>query len=129
MVVVSDERSSKTQPSAWQQDHLLSEINPDSVSAHAMCTGPLNFGAYNKALDAVKQLVFIRHADEVMCTSTIERWAQVSNTCMAAADAHDLMTAAVKIISHPLNFKMAAWIHMLRQCHCHGDPIEIAARQ
>ena len=42
-----------------------SESNPDSMSAQAMRTGPVTFGAYNKALDAVKQLIFIRHADEV----------------------------------------------------------------
>ena len=45
------------------------DSNPDSMSAHAMCTGAVSFGAYNKALDAVKQLIFICHADEVKCTS------------------------------------------------------------
>ena len=69
MAIVSDERFSKIQPSSRQQDHLLSESNPDSMSAHAMCAGPVTFGAYNKALDAIRQLIFIRHADQVMCTS------------------------------------------------------------
>ena len=64
-----EERSSKTKPSSWQRYHVLSESNPDSMSAHAMCTGPVHFGAYNKALDAVKELIFVRHADEVKCTS------------------------------------------------------------